>query len=98
MKNIGSRIKKVRQLLKKSQQELADELKVTKQAISNVETDKCAPSITLLSKLLLDYNINLNYLIGAKGSVYINDDKSSKTIRASILKEVEKMLSDRGIE
>ena len=70
MKNTGERIKRVRTILKMSQQDLANELNVTKQAISNIENSKCAPSLALLSKLLVDYNVNLNFIIGNVGAVF----------------------------
>jgi len=97
MDNTGLRIKKIRQLLKKSQQELANELGVTKQAISNIENNKCAPGLNLLSKLLIDYNVNCNFIIAGVGSVFINDKESNKSLRLSILNEVEQMLDARGI-
>ncbi len=95
--NAGLRIKKVRQLLNKSQQELADELNITKQAVSNIETGKSAAGLNLLSKLLIDYGINLNYIIGGVGSIFLEDEKTSQSLKNSILKEVEKMLTERGI-
>lgn len=95
--NSSQRIKKVRQLLGKSQQALADELGITKQAISNIETGKCAPGLNLLSKLLIDYNINLNYIVAGIGSVFLDNENSNNDLKNSILKEVEKMLEERGI-
>ena len=95
--NVASRIKKVRQLLNKSQQELANELNITKQAISNIETGKCAAGLNLLSKLLIDYGVNLNYIIGGKGSVFLTDEKTSASLKSAILNEVENMLIERGI-
>ena len=97
MDSIGQRIRKTRQVLKISQQELADDLDLTKQAISNVETEKCSPSMSLLKKLLDKYNVNLNYIIGAKGPMFQADDTSTKIVRESILQEVTKMLDERGI-
>ena len=94
----GARIKKVRQLLNKSQQELADEVGITKQAISNIETGKSLPSFHLLCKLLVDYGINLNYLIGAKGSIFLQDEKPANSLKKTILKEVENLLKERGID
>lgn len=93
----GLRIKKVRQLLSKSQQELADELNITKQAISNIETGKSAAGLNLLSKLLIDYGVNLNYIIGGVGNIFLKDEKVSDSLKQSILSEVEKMLVERGI-
>ncbi|MBR1616914.1 helix-turn-helix domain-containing protein [bacterium] len=95
--NVGLRFKQVRQLLKKSQQSLADDLNITKQAISNIENGKCSPSISLLGKLLVDYNINLNYLIGGKGSILLVDEAGGESLKQSIISEVEKMLVERGI-
>ena len=96
--NIGQRIKKIRQMLDKSQQDLADELNITKQAISNIETGKCAAGINLLSKLLIDYNVNLNYLVGGIGSVFLVNESSDSSLKNEILKEVENMLYERGIK
>ena len=97
MNKMGSRIKLLRQQLNMSQDELAKSLGVTKQAISNIENSKSAPSVNVLSKLALDYNVNLNYLIIGKGSVYSLDDSSTTSIKKSILKEVEHMLKEKGI-
>ena len=93
----GLRIKKVRQLLNKSQQELADELNITKQAISNIETGKSCAGLNLLSKLLIDYGVNLNYIIGGIGNIFLQDENTANSLKQSILNEVEKMLTERGI-
>lgn len=95
--NIAQRIKKTRLLLNKSQQELANELDITKQAISNIETGKCSAGVNLLSKLLIDYNVNLNYIIGGVGSVFIENKKTTESLKDTILDEVEKLLAERGI-
>ena len=65
--------------------------------ISNIETAKSAPGINLLSKLLLDYNVNLNYIIGGMGDIFITKDKTYESLRASLIKEVELFLDNRGI-
>ncbi|MBR2069515.1 MAG: helix-turn-helix transcriptional regulator [Candidatus Gastranaerophilales bacterium] len=95
--NIGTRIKKVRLMLNKSQQDLADMLNVTKQAISNIETGKSSAGLNLLSKLLLDYKVNLNYIIAGTGAVFLQDENTTASLRNSIIKEVENMLDERGI-
>ena len=97
MKEIALRIKKVRQVMKLSQEALAQKLGVTKQAISNIENSKSAPSIQLLYKLAVDHNVNCNYIIAGIGSVFLNNEKSYETIRNSIIEEVEKMLDERGV-
>ena len=64
MKEIALRIKKVRQVMKLSQEALAQKLGVTKQAISNIENSKSAPSIQLLYKLADYYNTSIDYIVG----------------------------------
>ena len=97
MEHIGIRIKSVRKLLNKSQDELARELNITKQAISNIENSKSAPGINLLSKLLIDYDVNLNYIISGIGDVFITKEKTYNSLKNSLLKEVEFFLETRGI-
>ncbi len=97
MAGIGERLKSVRTLLKKSQEELARELGITKQAISNIETGKSAPGIATLSKLLVDYDINLNYLISGIGEIILPKKENLKALRENILADVKAMLDSRGI-
>lgn len=97
MEHIGIRIKNIRKLLNKSQEQLAAELNLTKQAISNIETSKSLPSMALLSKLLVDYDVNLNYVVSGMGDIFLSNEKSYKTLRSSLLKEVEQFLDSRGI-
>ena len=97
LEDIGLRLKKIRKILNKSQQALADETSLTKQAISNIENGKSAPGLGLLSKLLVDYNVNLNYLICGIGNVLNIEPESTKSLKDSILSEVENFLSERGI-
>lgn len=98
MENIGLRLKQVRKLLNKSQEEIANELGLTKQAISNIEHSKSSPNIAFLHKLLIDYGVNINFIISGQGSILIKDEKANQTLRKTILKEVEDLLSARGIE
>ena len=56
--NIGNQIKKYREQLKISQEELADKIFVTRQTISNWENNKNYPDIKSLS--LLSYNLNVS--------------------------------------
>lgn len=98
MEHIGIRIKNIRKLLNKSQEQLAAELNLTKQAISNIETSKSLPSMALLSKLLIDYDVNLNYVVSGMGDIFLSNEKSYKTLRNSLIKEVEQFLDSRGIK
>ncbi len=94
---VGSRFKKIRKILDMSQEELANFLNVTKQAISNIENSKSLPSISVMAKLAKEYNINLNYLIAEIGEIIIVKDKNYKSIRESLMEEVNKFLEARGV-
>lgn len=98
MENIGLRLKQIRKLLGKSQEEIANELGLTKQAISNIEHSKSSPNIPLLHKLLVDYGVNINFIISGNGNIFTKDEKASESLKNTILKEVEDLLSARGIE
>ena len=97
MDKIGFRFKTIRKILNKSQEQLASELHVSKQAISNIENSKSLPSIALLSKLLIDYNVNINFLLSGNGDTFVNSNNSETSIKDSIIQEVEKYLETRGI-
>jgi transcriptional regulator with XRE-family HTH domain len=97
MNNIGKRIKSIRKLLNKSQEQFASDLSISKQAVSNIENSKSMPSISLLSKLLVDLNVNINYILSGEGEIFVAKDNSLNTFKTSIITEVEKYLESRGI-
>jgi len=100
MNDIGQRLRYLRHLLRLSQVELACDLGITKQAVSNMETGKSLPAISTLNKLLLDYNANINYLVSGVGEALIEtkpDLNNIGMLRESILKDVRDMLKSRGI-
>lgn len=80
--NIGNQIKKYREQLKISQEELADKIFVTRQTISNQENNKNYPDIKSLSLLSYNLNVSLDDLI--KGDVEkmkeIIDEKEIKKL------------------
>lgn len=98
MKLIGNRFKQIRKLLSKSQEQLATELDVTKQAISNIETCKSFPSIQLLYKLCHDYDVNINYLLTGNGEIFVIKEKTYQSLRNTLIQEVENILNVRGIK
>ena len=94
---VGNRFKKVRKVLNMSQGELASFLGITKQAVSNIENSKSMPSISVMAKLASKYNINLNYLIAEIGDIILLKDKNYKSLRDSLLDEVDNFLKARGV-
>ena len=98
MENIGQRFKNVRKVLNMSQEEFAESLGVTKQAISNVEHSKSLPSTAVMNKMLLNFDVNLNYLVSEVGNMFVNQDKIYKSLRAQLMSEMETLLDARGIK
>ncbi len=98
MKLIGTRFKHIRKLLSKSQEELATDLNITKQAVSNIETCKSFPSIPLLYKLCYEFDVNLNYLVTGTGEIFTIKEKTYQSLRDSLIQEVETILNARGIK
>jgi len=67
--SVGKRIRKRRQILEMTQQELAKAVGVTPQHISAIEQDKRAPSLSSLAKLAEELGVTIDYLVTGKESV-----------------------------
>ena len=61
---IGNKIKSLRLEKQMTQEQLANELHVTRNAVSKWETDKGLPNIDSLIMLAKTFNVSLDYLIG----------------------------------
>ena len=61
--NIGLIIRKLRVSKKMSQEELANQLGVSPQAVSRWENGKTYPDISLLSSIALLFNVTIDYLL-----------------------------------
>ena len=65
---LGERIKKRRQALKLTQQQLAGVLSLTAQHISAIEQDKRSPSIPSLARIAEELGVTVDYLVTGKES------------------------------
>lgn len=87
--SLGQRIRKRRQTMKLTQQQLAEALGVTPQHISAVEKDKRTPSLDSLAKLAEELGVTVDYLVTGKEGV-ITDPipaiKAEKKLRVEIKK------------
>ena len=61
---LNKNIRDLRVSMKMSQVELAQELGVTKQCISNWENDNILPSVEMLVKMAKFFNVTTDYLLG----------------------------------
>ena len=66
--SIGERIRKRREALNLTQQELAQVLDVTPQHISVIEHDKRVPSFAFLTKLAEKLGVSIDYLVSGKAT------------------------------
>ena len=67
--SLGERIRKRRNKLKVTQQDLAQALGMTPQHISAIEQGKGAPSLGILPKLAEELGVSVDYLLTGKESV-----------------------------
>jgi transcriptional regulator with XRE-family HTH domain len=68
--SIGKRIRKRRQVLEITQQELAKAIGVTPQHVSAIEQDKRDPSLSSLARLAEELGVTVDYLVtGKEGGV-----------------------------
>ena len=74
---LGNRIKKFREKINMSQEELADKVYASRQTISNWENDKTYPDINSLKLLSNIFDVSLDYLI--EGDI----ENMKKTIKES---------------
>lgn len=99
METQGSRIKKIRQALNFSQDKFGEIFGITKQFVSLLEKDKVFLNNDKLVKLLLDFDVNINYLLGGKGEMFNSKSGAAQyeDVKASVMEEVRMMLRDEGI-
>ncbi len=75
----GEKIKTKRRELNLSQEDLANKLFVTRQAISKWENDKATPTMTNLRELSEVFGVDMAYFIGqANGEKKLDNDKEEK--------------------
>ena len=71
---LNQRIKELRAAHSMNQVELARELSVSKQTVSNWENDNIQPSIEMLLKIAGLFNVSTDYLLGNEPLKTINAD------------------------
>ena len=95
MKTTGQRIRQIRQELKMSQEQFGAIFGAGKSYISAVENDKSKLSVDNLVKLLVNYNVNINYVLAGIGKMFIAP--KFEDVKDEVLAEVEKMLKEKGL-
>lgn len=85
--NIGTKIKKARMDAGLSQEQVAEELGVSRQTVSNWETDKTYPDIISVIKMSDIYDVSLDYLLKGKEEATMNNymeylEESTNTVKS----------------
>lgn len=68
---LGNRIQELRKARNMSQVDLAKELNVTKQSVSNWENSNIQPSIDMLVRLAEHFNVSTDYMLGLEDRKYL---------------------------
>lgn len=95
MTTTGQRFKELRLSTGLSQELFGKGLGLTKSAVSAIENDKIFVSLEVQRKLLLDFNVDLNYLVGGIGNLYL--PLQYEDVKTEIFNKVTEMLKEKGI-
>lgn len=71
-KEVGSRIKSIREALKLKQKEFCTKLNISDASLSELETGKYRPSFDFLANIAKKYNANLYYIYFGKGKMFVD--------------------------
>lgn len=71
----GTNLREVRSKLGLSQVDIAKAIGMQQAQYSTYERGDNRPSIDVLEKLVVKFNININYLLTGKGSMFITDQE-----------------------
>ena len=75
---LGNRITELRKAKKWTQEQLAEKLAVSSQAVSKWENDSSMPDIGLLVKIAELFSVSNDYLLGKKAEAVVEMTKASK--------------------
>ncbi len=74
-KEVGSRFKRFREAIGKTQTQLADELMVYQSTITNIEVGKTFPNIKYLHYFHRQYRLNANWLLNERGDIFMTHEE-----------------------
>lgn len=99
MNTMGNRVKLIRKSMGLNQEEFSKIFNCSNAFISAVEKDKSKLSVENLIKLLVEYNVNINYLLADIGEMFIGQDKADLTgiNEEQLRKYFKKFIKEEGI-
>lgn len=72
---VGSRFKRFREAIGKTQTQLAEELQVYQSTITNIEVGKTFPNIKYLHYFHEKYRLNSNWLLNGRGDIFMSQEE-----------------------
>lgn len=90
----GLRLKKIRQTLGLSQEEFGAIFDIKKQFVSNIEKDHVVLNNDKLVKLLVDYKVNINYLLAGIGSMFLGQDKKPDNFKSDVKQAIIELMRE----
>lgn len=90
---IGSRFKEMRDSLKLSQRQLAEELKILPATLSQIENGKVFPSYESICLLVINYRLNACWLIAGEGDMFLTVIDTLSSIRENRRLDEERYIS-----
>lgn len=93
----GMRIKKIRQALGLSQDKFGEIFEISKQFVSLLEKDKTFLNNDKLVKLLFDYNVNINYLLGGIGGMFNETTQQNEQLENIVAQIVDRKMKEKGL-
>lgn len=88
----GTRIKALRLSYNLNQVQLAEELRVSKQTVSNWENGNIQPSIDILIRIAKFFSVSTDYLLGLDDRTYIEITGLSQTQLAHVQQIIDDIL------
>jgi transcriptional regulator with XRE-family HTH domain len=73
-KEVGTRFKRFRESIEKTQAQLAKELNVYQSTITNIEMGKTFPGIRYLHYFQDKYRLNINWMLNGRGEILMTDE------------------------
>lgn len=96
--DFGLRLKKLREVRKMTQSEVAAKLNLEVQSISGYERNVTTPSVRVLESLALLYNVSTDYLLGLtdRETIYLDDfSENDKEAIVRIVDNLRQILTDK---
>lgn len=78
--NVFDRLKLIRKALHMTQDEFSTILQVSKPTISRYETGDRCPDAEFLQILLNQYSVNVNWLLGGEGPMFLDEDSDNRPV------------------